>query len=147
MADTLIKIVIGVLLLLCGVQDALKKKIFIWVIILGAVFVGICIPFCEVLSIPDRMGGIAVGAGVIIISKATGGKIGMGDGFLLCVTGLGLGFWGNLELFAIALFFAAMIAIILLSFRLVDRKKSIPFVPFLLIGYVFLIIASNKIGA
>ncbi|MHB8129871.1 MAG: A24 family peptidase [Mobilitalea sp.] len=146
MADTLVKIVIGVLLLLCGVQDALKKKIFIWVIILGAVFVGICIPFCDAISIPDRMGGIAVGAGVIIISKATGGKIGMGDGFLLCVTGLGLGFWDNMELFAIALFFAAVIAIVLLSFRLVDRKKSIPFVPFLLIGYVFLIIARNKIG-
>jgi leader peptidase (prepilin peptidase)/N-methyltransferase len=144
--ETLIKIIMGVLLLLCGIQDMLKKKIFIWAIIVGAVFVGICLPFCDALSIPDRMGGIAVGAGVITISKATGGKIGMGDGFLLCVTGLGLGFWGNLELFAIALFFAAVLAIILLIFRLVDRKKSIPFVPFLLLGYVFLVIANNKIG-
>ena len=60
----------------------------------------------------------------------------MGDGMLLCITGLGLGFWSNLELFAIALILAAIVSIFLLMLRLADRKKSIPFIPFLLIGYV-----------
>jgi leader peptidase (prepilin peptidase)/N-methyltransferase len=75
---------------------------------------------------------------VIFISRITGGKIGMGDGLLLCVTGLGLGFWGNMELFAYALFAAAAVSVILLILRLADRKKSIPFVPFLLLSYLFL---------
>lgn len=80
---------------------------------------------------------------MIVISKITGGKIGMGDGILLCITGMGLGFWGNLELFGIALFFAAVVSILLLIFRLADRKKSIPFVPFLFFGYVFLLIVGK----
>lgn len=143
MADISIKIIMTTMLLVCGVQDVLKKKIFIWMVVLSAVLTGICVPFCNTYSIPDRIGGITIGIIVVIISLATSGKIGMGDGFLLCVTGLGLGFWGNLELFAIALLIASIISIILLAAHLADRKKSIPFVPFLLAGYVFLLIANR----
>lgn len=139
MAENCMKLIMIIILLSCGIQDLLRKKIYFWIIIAGAVFTGICIPFTNLHSIPDRIGGIAVGAAVVIISLATAGKIGMGDGLLLCVTGLGLGFWGNLELFAIALLLASVISIILLVFRLANRKKSIPFVPFLLTGYLFLI--------
>jgi leader peptidase (prepilin peptidase)/N-methyltransferase len=145
MADTYTNITMGVLLLFCGVQDVLKKKIYIWVIALGAILIGIGLPFCTALSIIERVGGVAIGGCVIIISKATNGKIGMGDGVLLCVTGLGLGFWGNLELFGVALFFAAIISIILLVCHLADRKKSIPFVPFLFLGYAFLMLADKGI--
>lgn len=146
MADISMKVVMGVVLLLCGVQDAFKKKIYLWIILTGALLVSICIPFCHTVSIPDRIGGLIIGAMVILISVVTSGKIGLGDGMLLCVTGLGLGFWGNLELFALALFLAAVLSIILLVLRLADRKKSIPFVPFLLLSYLFLIVANMKAG-
>jgi leader peptidase (prepilin peptidase)/N-methyltransferase len=73
----------------------------------------------------------------------TGGKIGMGDGILLCVTGIGLGFWNNLELFGVALFLAAVLSIILMILRVVDRKKSIPFIPFLFAGYLIIVFASK----
>lgn len=142
MADTLIKIIMGIMLLLCGVQDAIKKKIYIWFIIIGTLLIIVCIPFCNTYALFDRIGGVAIGISVIVISFVTKGKIGLGDGALLCVTGLGLGFWGNLELFALGLLFAAIISIGLLIFRLAGRKKSIPFIPFLLISYVFLICAS-----
>jgi leader peptidase (prepilin peptidase)/N-methyltransferase len=141
MVETFMNMIMGVLLLVCGVQDALKKKIFIWVIGLGAVLIGVCMPFSDTITMLERIGGVAVGAVIIIISKATEGKIGLGDGFLLCVTGLGLGFWGNIELIGVALFFAAIVSIALLVFRLADRKKSIPFVPFMLLGYVVLLVA------
>ncbi len=146
MADISMKIVMGVVLLLCGVQDVIKKKIYLWIVLTGVLFVSICIPFCHTISIPDRIGGLIIGAMVILISVMTSGKIGLGDGMLLCVTGLGLGFWGNLELFALALFLAAVLSIILLVFRLADRKKSIPFVPFLLLSYLFLIVANMRAG-
>lgn len=143
MAENIIKLIIAAMLLYCGIQDTLKKKISLWVLITAAVLTGICIPFCSIASVPDRIGGTVIGITVIIISIATVGKIGMGDGLLLCITGLGLGFWANLELFAIALFLAALVSIFLLIARLADRKKSIPFVPFLLIGYAFLIYAGR----
>jgi leader peptidase (prepilin peptidase)/N-methyltransferase len=143
MAEFSIKVIIGVMLLLCGVQDTLKKKIYLWMIMVGAVLTIVCIPFCNSLSLPDRIGGVAIGGCVMIISIGSGGKIGFGDGVLLCATGLGLGFWGNLELFAIALLMAAVISIILLVLRLADRKKSIPFVPFLLLAYAVLMTANK----
>ncbi len=143
MANILIKIILISLLLFCGVQDIRKKTILLWVIILGAVLTVICLPFCQSCSILDRMCGAGIGISVAIISIATSGKIGMGDAMLLCITGLGLGFWGNLELFAIALLLASIISIVLLVTRLADRKKSIPFVPFMMVSYVFLLFAGR----
>lgn len=140
MAEIIMKSIMGILLLMCGVQDIFKKKILLWLIIIGSLMIGMCLPFCNTFSPVNSLGGIAVGASVIVISLVTGGKIGLGDGMLLCATGIGLGFWGNLELFAIALLMAAVVSIILLIFRLADRKKSIPFVPFLLASYVFLMV-------
>lgn len=145
MADISINIIMAVMLLFCGAQDLLKKNIYLWLIITAALLTGICIPFCSTYSVPERIGGIAIGASVVVISLATAGKIGLGDGLILCVTGLGMGFWGNLELFAIALLLAAIVSIILLVFRLADRKQSIPFVPFLFAGYLFLIISNRQI--
>jgi leader peptidase (prepilin peptidase)/N-methyltransferase len=143
MADIMIKTIMGTVLLACGVQDLLKKKIYLWAVGLGAILIIFCLPFCHNNSVLERVGGLAVGIIVIIISFATEGKIGMGDGMLLCITGIGLGFWGNLELFAIALSLAAFLSVILLITRHADRKKAIPFVPFLLFAYVFLIAAGN----
>lgn len=143
MADNIIKVILSAVLLICGVQDIRKKKILLWVVLLGAVLSCVCFPFCKSLSVPDRMGGAVVGVVIIILSLLTSGKIGMGDALLLCLTGLGLGFWGNLELFAIALFLAALLSIVLMVMHLADRKKSIPFVPFMFVSYLFIIIAGG----
>lgn len=144
MPEKLMAAFIGLMLLTCGLQDIHRKKIGLWLVIAGGAMISICIPFCNSMSIYARAGGVAVGAVVILISLATRGKIGLGDGILLCATGLGLGFWDNLELFSIALLLAAIISILLLILRLADRKKAIPFAPFLFIGYVFLLIANLK---
>lgn len=133
------------LLMLCSIQDLRTKKIGLWILILGGVMLCAAIPFQNTIALYDRIAGAAVGVTVILISLATGGKIGIGDGLLLCISGLGLGFWSNLELFALALFLAAIVSIALMTARLADRKKSIPFVPFLLTGYIF-IITSNLSG-
>lgn len=136
---------IGILLLVCAIQDIRKKKIFLWFIILGAILISSCVFFYNALSIVDIIGGVAIGAIVMVISIATDGKIGLGDGMLLIATGIGLGFWNNLELFAISLFMAAIVSIGLLILQLADRKKSIPFVPFLLLGHIVLIITDLKV--
>lgn len=105
----------------------------------GGLLAAACILFCNDISLVDRLAGAAVGAGVMLLSYISGGKIGMGDGIVLCITGLGLGFWGNMELFCLALMLAAGLSIILLILRKANRKKSIPFIPFMLTGYLILI--------
>ncbi len=143
MTNLIINIGIGILLLITAIQDVRSKQISNWIILAGAALLCIGIPFSHGLTLADRGFGMLVGAGVILISKATGGKIGMGDGLLLCVTGLGLGVWSNLELFALSMFAAAVVSIILLIARLANRKTSIPFVPFLFLGYILQTINSR----
>ncbi|MBH1941019.1 prepilin peptidase [Mobilitalea sibirica] len=140
MADTMIKFIIGGLLLLCAIQDGFHKKISTWFLIPCMALLVALIPFSITPSIPERIGGVLVGVGVIVISKATKGKIGIGDGILLCVTGMGIGFWTNIELFALALLAAAIVSIGLLALKRANRKTSIPFVPFLLLGYIVTVI-------
>lgn len=140
MAEFCLKLIIGTTLLSCGVQDILKKKVYLWILAAGGLFTAVCILFCGDISILSRLGGAAVGACVILLSFITGGKIGLGDGILLCITGLGLGFWGNMELFCLALTLAAGLSIILLALRKADRKMSIPFIPFMFAGYLIMII-------
>jgi leader peptidase (prepilin peptidase)/N-methyltransferase len=109
-------------------------------VVISAILICICVPFCSTLSVVDRILGLSLGLGVVLLSKATGGKIGIGDGLALSVTGMGLGFWSNMELFAIALSLAAVFSIGLIVFRKANRKKTIPFMPFLFIAYLLLCI-------
>jgi len=143
MAEICLKIVIGMTLLSCGVQDIIKKKVYLWLLAAGGLVSLLCIPFCSDISLYSRLAGVIVGVGVILLSFITGGKIGLGDGVLLCITGLALGFWGNMELFGLALMLAAVLSIILLAFRKVDRKKSIPFIPFMFAGYLILVLSKT----
>ncbi len=143
MADKLLVLLLGTLLLFCSIQDLMKKRIYLWMIGVGAILTVVCLLFTDHSGIPSRIGGFTVGIVIVILSKITAGRIGMGDGLLLCITGLGLGFWCNLELFGLALFLAAILSILLLILRRVNRKQSIPFVPFLFAGYLILFMASK----
>lgn len=138
MWEYVIKILIGILLIIVTIQDIKWKKIRVGIVLIAGVLLCICVPFSSVISVLDRIVGLSLGVGVVLLSKATGGKIGVGDGLVLGVTGIGLGFWTNMELFAIALAMAAIFSVGLLVLRRVNRKKAIPFMPFLLIAYLFL---------
>lgn len=138
MWEFIIRALMGLLLVIVTVQDIKWKKIRVGIVISTAILLSACIPFSYSLSALDRVLGLSIGLGVMIISKVTGGKIGMGDGLVLGVTGMGLGFWGNMELFALALTIAAVFSMALLATKRANRKKAIPFMPFLLMAYLFL---------
>ncbi len=128
------------LLLVSAVQDGIHKKISLWIVVLGGLALCICIPFCRYLSLGSRFGGLILGLGIILLGKITGGKIGLGDGLILSVMGLGLGLWMTLEVFALALFFAAILSVILLVFKGANMKKEIAFIPFLFIAYLIILL-------
>lgn len=136
MVEVIINSITGMMLLVCGLQDIKMKKFYSWMPLLGGILIGICLPFSSAITITDRLLGSLVGLGVILISLITRGKIGMGDGIILCITGISLGLWNNLELFLTALLLSAIISILLLATKRADRKKTIPFVPFIFIAFV-----------
>lgn len=144
MAEFCMKAVLVAVLLSCGIMDFLRKRVYLWMLAAGGILVSVLLPFCHEISLASRLAGAAAGAAVILLSIITGGKIGMGDGILLCITGLSLGFWGNMELFCLALMLAAGLSIILLVLQKADRRMSIPFVPFMLAGYLILLFTGSS---
>lgn len=86
------------------------------------------------------LSGAFIGVIILVLSKLTRGGIGMGDGLLLIVTGLFLGIWKNTELLLGSFFLAALFSIVLLIAKKADRKKEIPFIPFLLLSFLGLVL-------
>ena len=79
---------------------------------------------------------IGIGAVVIALSIITKGAVGMGDGFIMLALGTVLSFRELLGTFLLGLVCCSIWGIILLFLPRTRRKMEIPFVPFLLLGYI-----------
>ncbi len=127
--------VIG-MLAICATEDLRKKQIHLNIVlafgILGIVFHMLG----QEQSIENIIFGMGVGGVLLLLSILTGGKIGIGDGVLLVVTGIYLGLEQNLMLFAGSLFICACYALLLLVLRRRKRNDTLAYAPFVLVSYV-----------
>lgn len=87
-------------------------------------------------SLASIIGGVLIGVAVLLFSILTNEKIGKGDAYIIMVTGLYLGFMNTLVLLWISSIFAAVIGMIILRKYDNSMQKELPFVPFLLLGYI-----------
>lgn len=81
------------------------------------------------------LGGFAPGLFLLLLSRLTGEAMGYGDGIAVMVCGSFLGFWGCTEVLLLALFLTCPFSLLMITVKKADRKKSMPFLPFLLAGY------------
>lgn len=90
--------------------------------------------------------GAGIGVIFLLISWITDEAVGYGDSVAIMILGGLLGFWSMAENLAWAFFINGMWAIGLITVQWVKRKKltkerkMIPFLPFLTIGYVFVLV-------
>ncbi len=91
-------------------------------------------------------GGVMVGMLVLLFSIVSKEKIGRGDAYIIMVAGLFLGFEETLLLLWISSILAALIGIFLLKKYGDAMDKELPFVPFLLLGYLTMFISSSVGG-
>ena len=106
-----------------------KKRQRRLVLSLAAGLVGAC--WYQELSIRDLAGGLGIGVGMMVLAFLTKGAVGLGDGWLLCATGVLLGMAGNFELLLMG---AVLCAVVLSGGLLLGKarwKDTFPFVPFL----------------
>ena len=125
---------------ICSIEDIRKKEIqSIRVLCFG--IGGILLHLWQRnQSLYSMLGGIAVGAAVIILSLVSGGIIGIGDGLVLCVAGIYIGGINTMRLLLTGLFLSSLYALVLLLMHRKRRKDTIPFIPFLLAAYLILLI-------
>lgn len=122
--------IVLLMLVFFGIGDVRKKSLSARALAAAFVIVGVL----RLVLLGDVMQGIAgavTGAMVCGMAKISRGQIGSGDGLLLTITGILLGFWGNMELFLAGLFFCAIFSAGAIILRHKGRGYGVPFVPFL----------------
>ncbi|MGI6072521.1 MAG: hypothetical protein ACOX75_05865 [Lachnospiraceae bacterium] len=110
-------------------------------IFLGAAFAGglILQLFTKEHKFYELLLGSLVGLIMLGISFASRQSIGQGDGLMFVVSGVFLGIRDNLWLLIISLSISALAAVCLMVFLKKKGKDSIPFIPFVLSGYICLL--------
>ena len=127
-------------LTLLSIEDIKEHAIsIVWVIIFG--IIGMLFHVINGrLSIWNILGGMSIGAVVYVISIISHEVIGKGDALLIGMTGIFLGFWGNIVLIWTGSLFAAAAGIAAVAVFKKSKSYRIPFVPFVLLGYLCCII-------
>lgn len=117
-------------------RDWKEKNIYLY-LPAGAMILGLVLHiFCRERAMEDMLCGAAVGVMMIIIGRTTGEAVGIGDGMMLVVSGIFLGFWGNLCLLVTALLLVGVTALFLLVIMKRGKDYRLPFLPFLLVAYL-----------
>lgn len=117
-------------------MDLKWKRINLYILIPFLVSGIICNLSYQLFPIASLLGGVAIGVVLLMISFVTRGKIGSGDGVVLMVTGLFLGFYDNLLLLLSATFLSALVGAFILFIKGMNKNYEIPFIPFLLLSFI-----------
>lgn len=131
-----------IVLIIEAVTDLKKQEINIPV---SGIMAAAAIPiyfFAKDISVLNSIIGIAEGLLLILISVMTKGQIGMGDGILLAACGLMLGGKDNFLMFFFACLFSAVVSGLIMLVKKADKKTKIPFVPFMIPGFLVMVLIS-----
>ncbi len=135
----IIKAVYGIYLLLMSARDIKCRELPIVMLGAGLVFVP---PFI----LTDNSGGVLsyiYGAipGIIflIVSYLSRGQIGAADACVLICMGLCIGIEPVIGVISISLLAIALVSMIMLVMGKLNRKSTLPYIPFALLGYLLYI--------
>lgn len=118
-----------------SIEDIRQKKITVMITLFSGI-IGILLHlFFQNQSIYEMLTGVLTGTFILLLSRLTKGRIGMGDGIIFMLTGLYLGLMDNLILMCISFSLAGLWGIFLIFIKNNSKNEKIPFVPFLFIGY------------
>lgn len=133
---------VGVIVIMgiCAVMDCLWKKVWmplvwglcayilIWNLILGELSCG------SIMT--QLLPGVVVAVILYMVSVLTQGQIGRADGIVMGILVMAAGIENGICFIAYSLLYTFVAAVLLVVFWHKKRKTSIPFLPFLLLGYL-----------
>ena len=158
-------ILLGILAFL-AVEDMRKRKLSVPLLCLAGVAGAGMHIWQKDMPVAVILPGAAVGLVLILLGVLTRESIGMGDGAMFMMTGIFLGGAGNVELLLTSLLYAAVFSMGVLTFCYIrrntgtgrkktpgrrphirggrhhgmDRKREIPFAPFVFLGYLTMVL-------
>ncbi len=118
-------------LFLIALQDMKRKDISISMLLVLGILAVVFHMIYEKRSIYDMLLGAAIGCVLMALSLISGGKIGMGDGVLITMTGLWWGFWDNLMMLFLSTALMGATGIILIIAGKKNKDDEIPYAPYL----------------
>ena len=128
-------ITLGSILLVQSVYDMRKKLLPLWITLVGAA-VGIIILFLEGKVTLYGCLGIIPGILCLVYARVSREVIGYGDGLLIGMMGIYLPISKLISCLMWAFLMAGILGLYLLVTKKKQRKQTIPFVPFLFVGFV-----------
>lgn len=84
--------------------------------------------------------GILIGILLLLAGRFCGGCIGTADGIMTAVIGGMIGYQDTLLLLMNGILAAAVFSILLIVIKKAGRRTTIPFIPFMLLGYIMILI-------
>lgn len=131
-----------IVLIIEAITDFRKKEINIPASVI-LVFAAVGMYFWgKDISLTNAIIGFAEGLILILVSVATKGQIGIGDGILLAAFGLMLGGRDNMVMFFFACLSSAFVSALMMIIKKADKKTRIPFVPFMVPGFLTMVLLS-----
>lgn len=124
------------ILVIAAYQDIKEMKINIYIPIVSA-GLGIAWRILVVNGTPnDILQGSLVGGICLMISWITNECVGLGDGLMLMVSGIFLGFWTNIIVLMLAFGMVGLVGLYMLAIKKKGRDYKMPFLPYLLAAYL-----------
>lgn len=134
-----VQLITVIILIILSVEDICYKKVNIWVPLFGIIVV----TFTQIMILEFDIGDIlqSIIPGVVLIASAYATKeaIGIADGIVMCLTGLTFDIVTSVLMIFISFGMAAVFCLMGIVFKRVGRKTEIPFLPFILSGYIMTI--------
>lgn len=132
------ELLLGIFLAINAGCDLKRKEIPLWsILIFGGV--GIILAFFgDITESMSYIGGLMIGLLVIGTAAATKETVGYGDGMAIAVCGIYLGFFRTFFVLFYGLLLCSVISAVLMVMKKRTGKTRVPFLPYLLVGYVCL---------
>lgn len=127
---------LGVLLAVLAIEDTKHQKINILAIGLGYILGIAGLVIYGQPRMGSIVGGIGIGLAICLLHWATQKGFGLGDGMLAVLIGICMGMEFTVICLGMAFFLASCVALILCGLKKAGRKSTMPFVPFLFLGYM-----------
>lgn len=143
MVESVNKIIFGVFLLAAAWEDGREKAVSVW-LFQAAGMAGLILALLQGDIGRERLLSCMIGAGLLLLSRLTGESIGMGDGCFFVISGLFLRAGMNLKLLICGIFLNGIVCGGIYLWGWLHgqdfKKKTIPFLPFLVPVWIGLVI-------